>query len=171
MPVIAPPVASSACTVVPYWKAAPPCWQTLAIAWANLWQSPLSSSGKKRPPANLAAEPFQELERHPGRRPRLGLARRHEAAIGEARLHSGAGLTVDHGHLVALAQKVIGGQRAGDAGAEYDRPHGAVPRLASAAAGGTGAAALPGFCRATGSNPCGRKIISTMRSRPKTRRR
>ncbi len=76
----------------------------------------------------LHEEPFQRLHRHPGRRPRRGHAVGKLARIGIARLHAGAGLTVEHDHLGAVPGEVVGGGDADHPGAHDDDFHVAVPQ-------------------------------------------
>ena len=72
--------------------------------------------------------PAQALDQRRARRPDLGVRRRELAAVGVARLHRRATMAVDHGHAEVRLVQVVGGDHAGDPGAEHgDSRHGDTP--------------------------------------------
>ena len=68
--------------------------------------------------AVLHQQPLDRLDGNAGSGPGRGIARRHFAGIGKARLQRRRGLAVDHRHLVAGARKIVGRGDADDATAE-----------------------------------------------------
>ncbi|HEY8245350.1 MAG TPA: hypothetical protein VII68_17935 [Casimicrobiaceae bacterium] len=71
----------------------------------------------------LAPEPFRDLERCVGVRPRLGVGRRDLAAVRERGLEGGAGLAVDQRDLVAVGCEVPRGGDADHASPEHEHAH------------------------------------------------
>ena len=70
-----------------------------------------------------AAQPLQRLPRRRRRRPRRHMIGRNLPAVGEAGFQPRPRLTVDHRDLVPVADQVIGGSDADDAGPEDRHSH------------------------------------------------
>ena len=76
-----------------------------------------------------AAQPGQKLQRRRGVRPGCRVGGGNLAAVGEAGLQTGAGLAVDEGDLMAVAQQIIGGGDTDNPGAEHGDLHGEFSQL------------------------------------------
>src|SRR5574340_722953 len=71
----------------------------------------------------LAAQPFEQLQRRARIGPRLGVADRDLAAVGEAGLQAGARLAVEHRDGVAFLAQIPGAEGAREPGTEDDDMH------------------------------------------------
>ena len=73
--------------------------------------------------------PLQALHHGAPLRPGLGVRGRELAAVGEARLHRGIAVAVEHRHLEPAVEERVGGRQAGHAGADHGNlGHGNTPR-------------------------------------------